>query len=76
VGQPSLKLVTKERVAKTPYQRVLASNQVEQSVKDRLREAFNQLNPAELKRKITRLQRQGDLSSPFFVLRLSAEATP
>lgn len=64
--QPSLKLLSKERVgakvikrydeAKTPYQRVLASDQVEQNVKKRLRETFAQLNPAQLKRKIMRLQ--------------------
>ncbi|MCR4397757.1 MAG: ISNCY family transposase, partial [Firmicutes bacterium] len=63
--QPSLKLLSKERLgakvikrydeAKTPYQRALASDQVEQNVKERLRETFTQLNPAELKRKIMRL---------------------
>lgn len=65
--QPSAKLLSKERTgakvtkrydeAKTPYQRVLATDQVDQSVKDRLRETFNQLNPADLKRKILGLQK-------------------
>lgn len=35
---------------------MLASDQVEESVKDHLRETFDQLNPVELKREITRLQ--------------------
>jgi hypothetical protein len=34
----------------------LAPDQVEENVKERLRETFAQLNPAELKRKIMRLQ--------------------
>ncbi|MEW6081438.1 MAG: hypothetical protein AB1576_06650 [Bacillota bacterium] len=34
----------------------MASDQVEENVKEHLRETFAQMNPAELKRKIMRLQ--------------------
>jgi hypothetical protein len=64
--QPSMKLESKERdgakvtrrydQAMTPYHRVLASDYVEESVKAGLTQVFNTLNPAELKRQITRLQ--------------------
>lgn len=64
--QPSLKLVSKERVgskvkkkydqAKTPYQRVLESEQVSEEVKVRLRQQYATLNPVALLRQMQRLQ--------------------
>jgi len=64
--QPVRKLIKKERIgskvikrydqAKTPYRRVLASPDIENEVKVKLRKEYGMLNPAELKRKITKLQ--------------------
>lgn len=64
--QPTMKLQSKERVgskvtkrydrAQTPYQRVLAAPQIARAKKDLLRIKYETLNPAALKRKITRLQ--------------------
>lgn len=64
--QPSLKLVSKERVgskvkktydqAKTPYQRVLLSEQVTEEAKAALREQYGTLNPFALLRQMRRLQ--------------------
>ena len=64
--QPTMKLQSKERVgskvtkrydlAQTPYQRVLAAPQIAKAKKDLLRAKYETLNPAALKRKITRLQ--------------------
>ena len=64
--QPVMKLKEKTRegskvrkrydTAKTPYQRVLESIEVSEEDKERLREEYVKLNPAELKRQITRLQ--------------------
>ena len=64
--QPVRKLIKKERIgskvtkrydeAKTPYRRVLASPDIEDKVKVKLRKEYDMLNPAELKRKITKLQ--------------------
>jgi len=64
--QPVRKLIKKERIgskvtkrydeAKTPYRRVLASPDIEDKVKVKLRKEYGMLNPAELKRKITKLQ--------------------
>lgn len=60
--QPVMKLTHKTRVgskvrksydtAQTPYQRVLASGDVDQADKDRLTDHYNSLNPAALKRRI------------------------
>ena len=60
--QPSLKLVTKERIgnktlkrydtAKTPYQRVLERQDISLQAKARLAHFYVQLNPAELRRRI------------------------
>ena len=75
--QPVQKLVAKERVgskvkkrydkAKTPYQRVLASEQVSEKSKQSLREQYMRLNPAALLRQIETLQedlwRHRELSS-------------
>lgn len=64
--QPTMKLQFKQRVgskvtkrydrAQTPYQRVLVAPQIAKAKKDRLRAKYETLNPAALKRKITRLQ--------------------
>jgi hypothetical protein len=61
-----MKLQLKQRVgskvtkrydrAQTPYQRVLAAPQIARAKKDLLRAKYETLNPAALKRKITRLQ--------------------
>ena|GEM_PF-2535548 len=66
--QPSMKLIEKQRLGSqvkksydkplTPYQRVLQSPYVEDKVKNRLRREYSKLNPAELKRQITRLQNE------------------
>ena len=60
--QPSLKLIAKERIgnqtlkrydtAKTPYQRVLAREDISLLAKARLTHLYVQLNPAELRRRI------------------------
>lgn len=64
--QPSMKLLSKERLgskvkktyddAKTPYQRVLASPQVSEEVKDALRKQYLTLNPVALLRQIQQCQ--------------------
>ena len=64
--QPSMKLIKKTRVgsrvtkkydtAQRPYQRVLDSQYISKSVKTKLKRQYKTLNPASLKRKITRLQ--------------------
>jgi hypothetical protein len=63
---PTMKLVNKERTGSrvkkvydkpaTPYKRVLASPEVKQSDKKRIRKIYSTLNPAQLKRNITSLQ--------------------
>lgn len=63
---PTMKLVSKERTGSrvkklydkpaTPYKRVLASPDVQQSDKKRIRKIYSTLNPAQLKRNITSLQ--------------------
>jgi len=60
--QPTIKLVQKIRIkgkihkkydkAKTPYQRVMESSHVSLEKKQELKEIYDSLNPAELKRKI------------------------
>ena len=64
--QPVRKLIKKERIgskvikrydeAKTPFRRVLASPDIENEIKVKLKKEYAMLNPAELKRKITKLQ--------------------
>ena len=64
--QPSMKLKSKERHgarvtkkydrARTPYQRVLESSFIDERLKDQLRQRYQLLNPAQLKRQIERLQ--------------------
>jgi len=65
---PSMKLLEKTRIGskvfkkydkpKTPYQRVLDSPQVSKEDKEKLKKIYSSLNPAALKRKITRLQQK------------------
>ena len=64
--QPVRKLIKKERIgskvtkrygeAKTPYRRVLTSPDIKEEIKVKLKNQYSMLNPAELKRKITKLQ--------------------
>ena len=64
--QPSMKLVEKRREGsqvkkrydqpRTPYQRVIESEPISKAQKQKLRRQYEELNPAELKRQITRLQ--------------------
>ena len=72
--QPTMKLVSKERVgskvtkrydrAQTPYQRVLTAAAVSKAAKERLRAKYRLLNPAALKRKLMRLQERLRQSTP------------
>lgn len=65
---PSMKLLQKTRVGskvfkkhdepKTPYQRVLDSTRVSDKDKERMKKIYLSLNPAYLKRQITRLQQK------------------
>ncbi|MBU4257526.1 transposase [Patescibacteria group bacterium] len=60
--QPVMKLVKKERIkgkihrkydkAKTPYHRIMESDQIDEETKRKLSEIYENLNPAELKREI------------------------
>jgi len=64
--QPVVKLVFKTRTgskvskkydeAKTPYRRVLECSDIDDKIKARLKKQYDCLNPAELKRKISKLQ--------------------
>lgn len=66
--QPTMKLIRKTRIgskitkkydkAQTPYRRVLASTYVSEQDKEKLKRLYAQLNPAALKRQITRLQQK------------------
>ncbi len=66
--QPVMKLIEKTRIGskvikkydkpRTPYQRVLESPSVPECKKQQLKEQYATLNPADLKRKITRLQQK------------------
>lgn len=63
--QPSMKLITKQRIgskvkkkydkAQTPYQRVLNSGFLEEKEKLKLQQLYESLNPMDLKRKINKL---------------------
>lgn len=63
---PVVKLISKTRagsrvtkkydMAKTLFRRVLESKHIDDKIKARLRKLYDSLNPAELKRKITKLQ--------------------
>jgi len=62
--QPTIKLISKERIGgkihrkydtpKTPYQRVMESKEVSKETKQKLKEIYQSLNPAKLKREIER----------------------
>ena len=64
--QPVMKLKEKTRIGsrvkkrydtpKTPYQRVRESKHIDSAIKKRLKRQYEKLNPAELKRTITKLQ--------------------
>ena len=66
--QPTMKLKEKTRIGSriikkydkpiTPYRRVLASQYVSAQDKDNLKKQYAKLNPAQLKRQITRLQQK------------------
>lgn len=66
--QPTMKLIHKTRIgskvtkkydkAKTPYRRVIASPEVSEQDKQKLKAQYWKLNPAYLKRQITRLQQK------------------
>lgn len=50
--------VTREKVAKTPYQRVLERNDVTDDVKNKLRAEHSKLSPAVMKKEIDRLTKR------------------
>jgi len=64
--QPVVKLTSKTRIgskvikkydtAKTPFRRVLECPYIDDKIKEKLRNKYEELNPAELKRKITKFQ--------------------
>jgi len=64
--QPTLKLKSKTRtgskvtkkydIAKTPFKRVLKSDDIKEEKKKKLEKIYDKINPAELKREITKLQ--------------------
>ena len=66
--QPSMKLKSKERhgarvikkydQARTPYQRLLESSFIDEQTKEQLRQRYQLLNPAQLKRQLERWQRK------------------
>jgi hypothetical protein len=78
--QPSMKLLSKERVggkvkkkydeAKTPYQRVLADGHVAKEVKEQLQQEYRKLNPLALLRQMRGLQ------AALWELALSDAAVP
>ncbi len=58
--------VTREKVAKTPYRRVLERKDVSEEVKDKLRREHMLLNPARMKKEIDRLsKRVHDIQSKY-----------
>lgn len=58
--------VTREKVAKTPYQRVLERNDVPKEVKGKLHKEHILLNPAKMKKEIDRLsKRVHDIQSKY-----------
>ena len=50
------KTAKKYDIAKTPFRRVLKSKYIDDKIKVKLKRQYGSLNPAELKRKITKLQ--------------------
>ena len=65
---PQMKLVEKTRVGskvikryddpKTPYQRVLDASHIKESIKNQLKDHYASINPAALRRQISKLQQQ------------------
>jgi hypothetical protein len=80
--QPVMKLVSKERIGakvkktydrpQTPYRRLLSAPGITQQTRQRLQAEYATLNPAQLKREITRLQ---ELLRKSAVLRLRSKRT-
>ena len=66
--QPCMKLIEKEKVgskvkkkydeARTPYRRVMESEKVSKEEKEEVKKVYEKLNPAQLKREISRLQQE------------------
>lgn len=50
------KVTKKYDDAKTPFRRVLALDDIKEDKKRKLEEMYDKINPAEIKRKITKLQ--------------------
>ena len=50
--------VTREKIAKTPYRRVLERSDVSDEVKDKLRQEHALLNPAKMKKEVDRLSKR------------------
>ena len=46
-----------EKVAKTPYQRVLENKHIQEEVKEKLRREHEKLNPLVMKREVDRLKK-------------------
>ena len=58
--------MTREKVAKTPYQRVLERKDVSEEVKEKLHKEHALLNPAKMKKDIDRLsKRVHDIQSQY-----------
>ncbi len=65
---PTQKLVSKTRkgskvskkydIAKTPYRRVIECSDIDDKIKESLKQKYDKLNPADLKRKISKLQEE------------------
>jgi hypothetical protein len=53
---PQIFIISQYDVAKTPYRRVLECSDIDDKIKEILKQRYDSLNPAELKRKITKLQ--------------------
>jgi hypothetical protein len=52
------RIIKKYDVAQTPFRRVLTSPLIPEEIKMKLQREYDMLNPAELKRQITRLQNE------------------
>jgi len=78
--QPQMKLINKTRIgskvtkkydkAKTPYQRVIECKEISEKIKEKLKNQYKTLNPAELKRQIVKLQNvlyKLTINNPFYV---------
>ena len=57
-------------IAKTPYQRVIECKEISEEIKEKLKNQYKTLNPAELKRQIVKLQNvlyKLTINNPFYV---------